>query len=161
MRKGEKVILAIVVTVVVVMMSWRASDLDDVKQDKGIPFYSTADQQLQKSAGVLYRELNCKNCHTLWTTRSIMQSVPAPALDGIGSLRDEKWLYDYLSSENPQSILPSRLKAEFRMPSYADLPDEDRRMLAAYLSSLKVQSWYLDETRKSEYEKLTGKEYKP
>ena len=47
------------------------------------------------------------------------------------------------------------------MPSYAQLPEKERRLLAAYMASLKVQDWYLQETRKAEYEKLTGKDYHP
>ena len=46
------------------------------------------------------------------------------------------------------------------MPSYASLPEQDRRVLAQYLASLKVKDWYLEQTRKAEYEKLTGLEYK-
>jgi len=92
--------------------------------------------------------------------KDVLQSVPAPMLDGIGAIRNEAWLYDYLSSANPQSILPSRLKPEYRMPSYANLAEADRRLMAAYLASLKVKDWYLAETKKLEYEKLTGLEYK-
>jgi len=55
--------------------------------------------------------------------------------------------------------LPSRLKPEYRMPSFADLPDGERRVLAKYMASLKVKDWYLDSARAAEYEKLTGKEY--
>ena len=88
-----------------------------------------------------------------------MQAVPAPSLDGIGSLRDEAWFYRYLSAPSPQDILPSRLKAKYQMPSYADLPESERKILAAYLASLKVEDWYLEEVRKAEYEKLTGKDY--
>ena len=88
-----------------------------------------------------------------------MASVPAPALDGIGAIRSEEWLYDYLSAENPQNILPTRLSSTYKMPSFAHLPEEDRRTLAAYLASLQVEDWYLEETRKAEYEKLTGKKY--
>jgi sulfur-oxidizing protein SoxX len=91
--------------------------------------------------------------------KDILESVPAPMLDGIGSLRSETWLYDYLSSPNPQEILPSRLKKKWRMPSYAHIPDGDRHLLAQYLASLKVKDWYLEQTKKSEYEKLTGKDY--
>jgi len=82
--------------------------------------------------------------------------VPSPMLDGMGSLRDEAWLYAYLSAPDPQSILPSRLKKEYRMPSYAGLPEAERRTLAAYLASLRVRDWYLAETRRMEQEKLTG-----
>ncbi len=87
--------------------------------------------------------------------------VPAPALDGIGSVRDEAWFYAYFSSPDPQAVLPSRLKPEFRMPSYLYLKEQDRRTLAAYMASLRVKDWYLEETKKAEYEKLTGKDYPP
>ena len=71
--------------------------------------------------------------------KSVFESVPAPALDGIGSLRTEEWFYHYFSVPDPQSILPSRLKPEYRMPSLADLPEADRRALAQYMASLKVR----------------------
>jgi len=37
------------------------------------------------------------------------------------------------------------LKPEYRMPSFKDMPETDRRVLARYLASLKVEDWYLDE----------------
>lgn len=137
--------------------AWMESQ--DTEKDPGIPFYSTASEELASKASVLYRKYNCRDCHSLWGVRNIMQAVPAPSLDGMGSLRDEEWLYNYFSAKDPQSIIPSRLKPRFRMPSYADIPDADRKMLASYISSLKVQDWYLEESKKSAYEKLTGKEY--
>jgi hypothetical protein len=157
LRKGEKGILIGLVVVMLVMMGWRIVTLDTVSEDKGIPYYTTASEAFMKKVGILYRKHECSNCHSLWTNRSVMQSVPAPALDGIGSLKDEAWFYTYFSAEDPQSILPSRLKPEFRMPSYAHLPEDERQMLASYMASLKVKDWYLDETRKLEQEKLTGK----
>ena len=42
------------------------------------------------------------------------------------------------------------------MPSYAHLPEQERRLLAQYMASLKVEDWYLEATKKAEYEKLTG-----
>lgn len=86
-------------------------------------------------------------------------NVPAPVLDGIGSLRDEQWFYAYFSAENPQAILSTRLKKMYQMPSYAHLPEDERKILASYMASLKVQDWYLEETKKAEFEKLTGKPY--
>lgn len=160
MRKGEKGILiaiAVIVLVFVGINSYRQAQVDG--PDKGIPFYSTASPELQESGANLLRTHECRDCHTLWGVRNPMQSVPSPALDGIGSLRSETWLYDYLSAEDPQQILPSRLKTEYQMPSYAQLSEADRRTLAAYLASLKVEDWYLDEVKKSEYEKLTGETY--
>jgi len=79
-------------------------------------------------------------------------------LDGIGSLRSEEWLYAYLSAGNPQSILPSRLKPEYRMPSYSHLSDAQRHTLASYLASLRVKDWYLEQTRRLEHDKLTGED---
>ncbi len=125
-------------------------------QDREIPFYSTAPAALAASAGDLLRAYDCRQCHSLWTTRSPLQAVPAPMLDGIGALRTEAWLFDYLSAPDPQAMLPSRLKPEYRHPSYAAMPPADRHVLARYLASLQVKDWYLDQTRRLEHDKLTG-----
>ncbi len=160
MKRGEKGILIGIAVVVLVLMGrnlWHIERGHDI--DKGIPYYSTASEQIASSAMDVYRQQGCKNCHSLWTVRNMLENVPAPILDGIGSLRTEEWLFKYFSSPNPQEILPSRLKPEYRMPSYADLSVSDRKLLAKYMASLKVKDWYLEETRKAEYEKLTGKDY--
>ncbi len=162
MRRGEKGILVAIGVVVLLFGSIkvvRNSSEEASQPDPGIPFYTTASKELIKSGSMLYRQLGCRKCHTLWGIRDPMQSVPSPPMDGIGSLKEEEWLYSYLSAENPQSIVPSRLKAEYKMPSFADIPESDRRILAAYLSHLKVEDWYLDEVKKVEYEKLTGEDY--
>ncbi len=160
MRKGEKGILVTILIFVVaftIMNIYRKGQ--DTSPDKGIPFYSTASKDVQERGAQLVRQLKCRDCHTLWGVRNAMQSVPSPALDGIGSIRDENWLFDYLSAEDPKQILPSRLKAEYQMPSFAYLPVEDRKLLAKFFASHKVEDWYLDEVKKVEYEKLTGKDY--
>jgi len=160
MRKGEKGILVTMLVFVVaftLINAYRKGQ--ETSPDRGIPFYSSAPEAMQEKAGDLMRVLKCRDCHTLWGVRNAMQSVPSPALDGIGSLRDEAWLFNYLSAEDPKQILPSRLKAEYQMPSFAYLPVEERELLASYLASLKVKDWYLDEVKKVEYEKLTGKDY--
>ena len=161
MRKGEIgifVAMGVIIVGVAVIKGYKASEGGE---DKGIPYYTTASKQLSKDARILFDRYKCHDCHSLWTKRSIMQSVPAPALDGIGSLKTEEWFYEYFSAENPQDIVPSRLKKEFRMPSLASAPNEDRKTLAKYLATLKVEDWYLEETKKRAYEKLTGKDYKP
>lgn len=160
MRKGEKGIL--IVIVIVVIMFWGINSYRQAQEsepDKGIPFYSDASSEVQDKGAALFKSLKCRNCHTLWAVRNPMQSVPAPSMDGIGSLRDEAWLFNYLSAEDPKQIIPSRLKAEYQMPSYAHLPEDQRRTLAMFLASLKVKDWYLKEVKKSQYEKLTGKTY--
>ena len=160
MRRGEILILATIGVVVAGLMIRNVIRLrSGAEPDRGIPFYSTATPGLMREAGELYRSNNCRGCHSLWTVKSALESVPAPALDGIGSLRTEQWFYDYFSAADPQRILPSRLKLEYRMPSFANLSDDDRHTLARYMASLKVQDWYLEGTRAAEYEKLTGKEY--
>jgi len=160
MRRGEAVILATMGVVVAGLMVRNAISLrSQVHPDRGIPFYSTANPELMREAGDLYRRNNCRQCHSLWSVKSALESVPAPALDGIGSLRSEEWLYRYFSAADPQNMLPSRLKREYRMPSLAALPDSERRILAQYMASLRVKDWYLDSTRAAEYEKLTGKAY--
>ena len=162
MKRGEKVVLAVIAVTVLAVMGrnlWRTETEHEV--DKGIPYYSTASAALTRDAMDVYRKESCKSCHSLWTVRNMLESVPAPILDGLGSLHNEEWFYQYFSAINPQTILPSRLKQEFRMPSYAQLPENERHLLASYMASLKVQDWYLEETRKAECEKLTGKECHP
>jgi L-cysteine S-thiosulfotransferase len=160
MKRGEALILATIGVVVAGFMARNAISLRSKgQQDRGIPFYSTANSSLTREGGDLYRSNNCRQCHSLWTVKNAFESVPAPVLDGIGSLRTEEWFYQYFSAPDPQSILPSRLKPEYRMPSFASLTDGERRTLARYMASLKVKDWYLEGARAAEYEKLTGKAY--
>ena len=164
MRRGEKGILIAMVVIVGAAMVKRMMENESVNmaRDREIPFYTTFSKADNEKALQLVRDNHCKDCHSLWGgAASMMQSVPAPRLDGIGSIRGEQWFYTYLSAKDPQSILPSRMKPEFKMPSYASLPDAERHDIAKYLASLKVKNWDLTETRKAEYEKLTGKEYHP
>lgn len=148
MRAGEKGILILIGVIVLTLMGYRTFKLVVDEADPGIPFYTTAAHDVKREAELIYKRNDCHSCHALWLVRDMMSSVPAPALDGIGSIRDEAWFYAYFSSEQPQSILPSRLKQEFRMPSYAHLPEEERRLLASYMASLKVKDWYLEETKR-------------
>ncbi len=157
MKRGEWLIAGAVGLLVVVALGRAIFFPPSPPEERDqIPFYTTADEELQRKASDLYRNLGCRDCHSLWGVRNITQFVPAPALDGIGSWRSEQWLYDYFSAENPQKILPSRMKPKYRMPSYAHLPEEQRRILARYIASLKVKDWYLEKARAAEYEKLTG-----
>ncbi len=160
MKQGEKMVLLLILAAVVGMTAFKLITRDPTP-DKGIPFHSTASAELASEATAIYNRNNCKDCHSLWTERDMLQAVPAPALDGIGSLHDEEWFYKYFSAPNPQEIIPSRLKKQYRMPSYANLPEQQRRTLARYMASLKVDDWYLEDTRNAEYEKLTGKDYHP
>jgi sulfur-oxidizing protein SoxX len=157
MKRGEKWILTGIAVAVAGSMLWNAFKLrGTTEQDTTIPFYTTASPELVQEGSDLYKRYRCRSCHRLWTMQDFLQSVPAPAMDGIGSLRSEEWLFSYLSSDHPQSIVPSRLKPEYQMPSYAHLSEHERRVLAAYLASLRVKDWYLNETRIDHCQKLTG-----
>ena len=161
LRTGEKGILAVTAIIVLSLMARNYWDIEASKtKDKGIPYYTTASASLSRKAMKIYQQNDCSECHSLWATRNILRAdVPAPKLDGIGSIRTESWLYSYFSASNPQTILPSRLKKRWRMPSYSEMSEHDRKILAKYMASLKVKKWYLEATRKAEYEKLTGKTY--
>lgn len=157
MKRGEKNLLFGIGAVIVLLMIVNAVRQGSVKEhDRELPFYTTADNDLEHRGGMLIKKLECRECHSLWSVRDIMRNVPAPALDGMGSLHDRKWLYEYFSAKNPQAILPSRLKKEYQMPSYADLDEADRNLLTDYIFSLKVKDWYLDDARAAECRKLTG-----
>ncbi len=155
MRGGEKFVLLAIGVLVIFGVGRNLLHVAE-PHETDIPFYSTATSEVARKATDLYRENTCRSCHSLWSLKDVMQSVPAPMLDGIGSLRTESWLYDYLSSPNPQAILPSRLKKKYQMPSFASMPESDRKLLASYLASLRVKDWYLEQTKKDEQEKLTG-----
>jgi hypothetical protein len=155
MKGGEKFILVVIVLLLAFGVVRNFLHVAE-PHETDIPFYSTASPEVARKATDLYRENTCRGCHSLWSLKDVMQSVPAPMLDGIGSIRTESWIYDYLSSPNPQSILPSRLKKKYQMPSFATMPEPERKLLASYLASLKVKDWYLEQTKKDELEKLTG-----
>jgi len=157
MRKGEKGIIAAMLASVVILAIYRGYQTSQHEgEDPGIPFYTTASAELSERAGSLIRRENCKECHSLWATRDLTIAVPAPALDGMGRFRTEDWLFEYFSSDNPQQMQPTRLKDVYKMPSFAHLSEEDRRILAKYVASLQVEDWYFKETEKRRYEKLTG-----
>lgn len=179
MRRAEKVILSIIACVVLLVGGikvWQGqSNINDAAKAElspdakrvydqqnctvEVPFYTTASNELNRHANAVYKQQNCKQCHLLWATRDMTLAVPAPMLDGIGSLHDETWFFTYFSAEDPQAIIPSRLKKQYRMPSFVQLPEADRRALAQYMASLKVKDECLFEVRKAEYEKLTGNTY--
>ena len=116
MRKGEIGIFAVMGLVVLATAAIKGYNKSTEEEpDKGIPFYTTASDDLAKQARALFSKYNCHACHSLWTKKSIMQNVPAPALDGLGSIRSEEWFYNYFSAESPQDILPTRLKKEFQI----------------------------------------------
>jgi len=159
MKRGEMLIFALIGVSVVLLTGVEYLQSRNTKgADPGIPFYSTSSAELSREAGQLIRRENCRDCHSLWAMRDPTQAVPAPMLDGIGILHDEAWFYRYFSAAAPQTILPSRLKKQYRMPSYAALPEQERKVLAGYMASLQVKDWYRDNVVKAEHSALTGQD---
>ncbi|MDH5231815.1 MAG: cytochrome c [Gammaproteobacteria bacterium] len=160
MRKGEKNIILIMVVSVVSLVGVKFyQNAGETEEDPGIPYYTTATPELTSAAATLLHKHNCQECHSLWATRDFTIAVPAPALDGEGSFRDRDWLAQYFDAAVPQDILPTRLKPQYRHPSYAHLSDEDKTTLTDYMFSLKVEDWYREQTEKRRFEKLTGKKW--
>jgi cbb3-type cytochrome oxidase cytochrome c subunit len=157
MKSGEKFVLISIIGLLAFGIVRTLTHVEESHESE-IPFYSTASANVASKATDIYRTYTCRSCHSLWSLKDVMQSVPAPMMDGIGSLHTEEWIYAYLSSSNPQSIIPSRLKKKYQMPSYANMPEADRRLLANYLASLKVKDWYLEQTKNEEHDKLTGED---
>jgi len=158
MRKGERWILAVMGISIVSLALFNYIRSREQKPDPGIPFFSTSTEEFSGQATKLIKREHCRDCHSLWTLKDPLQSVPAPMLDGIGALHDEEWFFRYFSAEDPQTIIPSRLKPQYRMPSYAKLPEHERRMLAQYMASLQVKDWYLPRLKKAERHALTGED---
>ncbi|MGB8517247.1 MAG: cytochrome c, partial [Gallionella sp.] len=85
MKRGEQAVLAVIGIVLLAGVVRSRMIVPDV-HDKDIPFYSSASPEIASKATDIIRNQNCKSCHSLWTLKDTTQSVPAPMLDGIGSL---------------------------------------------------------------------------
>jgi mono/diheme cytochrome c family protein len=85
---------------------------------------------------LVYRKNNCSACHRIW---DLGGSKGGP-LDGVGSRRDPDWLTRYLSSDNPQVMLPSTQKKIYQMPAFTMIRGTDLEDLVAFLASLKERA---------------------
>ncbi len=115
---------------------------------KLMPTYQLESPQAARGE-LVYRKQSCSACHRIWNLGGHKGGV----LDGIGSRRSVAWLDRYLSTDNPQEMLPSSRKEFYQMPSFAALPDDKRADLVAYLSSLKTRQ---DDTAQAPDEAASG-----
>ncbi|MFQ5508122.1 MAG: c-type cytochrome [Leptospirillia bacterium] len=130
MKKGEKVIWGVagVVTICALYTGYVVYR----SPAKLMPTYQV--ESVEASRGELvYRKNSCPSCHRIWR----LGGTKGGALDGIGSRRSAAWLTKYLSTDNPQAILPSTVKPFYQMPSFQDLEAGQRADLVAFLMSLK------------------------
>src|SRR3569623_464943 len=65
MRAGEKGILIFIAVLVVGTMVYKGFRNAVDEKDPGVPFYTTASPELKHGAEVLYKRLECSNCHTM------------------------------------------------------------------------------------------------
>ena len=80
MKRGEKIVFGLIALVVVATITRNIITLEtQSKPDPGIPFYSTANAELAQAGALLYRNQQCRQCHSLWSVRNMMEAVPAPA----------------------------------------------------------------------------------
>jgi len=76
MKKGEKGILVVMGLAIVITAVVKGYGVSTQKEkDKGIPYYTTASQELSKKARSLFAKYQCHDCHSLWTKRSMRPSA--------------------------------------------------------------------------------------
>jgi len=129
-KKGETVIWGVagLISLVAVGMGFVAYNAPP----ELMPTYQVDSKEAARGE-LAYRKNGCPSCHKIWN----LGSSRGGPLDGVGSRRDQDWLYRYLSSSNPQVMLPSTQKMIYRMPSFAQVAEQDRADMAAFLASLK------------------------
>jgi len=131
-KKGEKVIwiLSAMITAGALYVGYVVYNAPA----KLMPNYQLESEEASRGE-LLYRQNGCTNCHKIWN----LGGRKGGPLDGVGSRRDSAWLTAYLSTDDPQSMVPSEVKAVFKMPSFAFLSEGERSDLVAFLSSLKIR----------------------
>ncbi len=129
LKKGEMWMLV----AMVFFVSLAAYLSQGVEKDYN-PYYQEITEASEKGHQV-YRKYECYKCHRIIG----MGHMPGPKLDGLSNRRSREWLKTYLTSENPQKMIPSRFKKEFQMPSYATMPNSEMNQLLDYLGSLKMK----------------------
>ncbi|HTZ17046.1 MAG TPA: cytochrome c [Dissulfurispiraceae bacterium] len=79
-----------------------------------------------KPGADIFKSQGCSACHMIGGVGGAV----GPDLTKVGSRRDKEWIEEQL--KNPKSHNPNSI-----MPSYAKLPEQDRKDLAEYLWELK------------------------
>ena len=85
---------------------------------------------LTKEGERVFRREGCLSCHELFGNGTGF----GPALDGVGSRRDSRWLQDYLRSPRPGV---SGKTYRLRMPAYDTLDAGELDALVRYLGALR------------------------
>lgn len=131
MKLGEKIIFGVSALLLVIGLIFSYSVMKNP-----IPVSFVVDDTPESQRGsVVFRREGCKNCHMILGNGN----AKGPDLDGMGHRRDRVWLEVYLSSENPQAILPSKPDTNpyYKMPSWSKLTKQDRDDLISFLLAQK------------------------
>ena len=141
LKSGEKILLSIF-GVFFVLACVGYVVLEVVRANKEGPMYQQNtyfefSPEGKVGAG-LYLSSNCNACH-----RSLRSGTSMGlSLDGIGSKRSVEWLENFLA--HPEATYGAPTLDHGRKPKEAsyvmNMPAEDRRMLAIYLSELKADA---------------------
>ena len=129
MKLGEKIVFGISA---VVVLAAAARGYQVITADKpSMPKHYYEWDEVGLEGHYLYRELGCKNCHRAMGTGEV---GVAPVLDGVGTRRDKQWLFNYLT--DPTELVEGTAHDGSFAPDFRLLADDDRTLLAAYLSGL-------------------------
>jgi hypothetical protein len=139
LKSGEKVLFGIV-AVFMVLASIAYIALETYRLNKPEPLFETKTHydfsEEGKLGSVIFRKSGCTACHRALRNGTNM----GLSLDGVGSYRTREWLERFLA--DPESIYDASTIDHGPAPKeaayVAELPQEDRYLLAVFISELKA-----------------------
>ena len=140
LKTGEKVLLSIV-AVFVFLAAVAYAILETVRINSDKPMFESKtsfDFDAEGAHGsALFREAGCTSCHRALRNGTNM----GLSLDGVGSARSYDWLYSFL--KDPEKVYEARTIDHGPAPKeaayVAQLPDEQLRAIARFISQLKAE----------------------
>lgn len=139
LKKGEKIMLMVFgVFFGFAILTYIALETVRLKSDEPLweqtTHFDFSDEGRQGSQ--IYRVNRCNSCHRALRTGTSMGLI----LDGIGSRRSQEWLEAFLA--DPEALYGAPTLDHGKPPKeaayVAQLPAEDRRLIAVFLSELRA-----------------------
>jgi cytochrome c553 len=140
LKTGEKVLVSIV-AVFIGLAAIGYVILEAVRLNSDKPMFvskTSFDFTAEGKIGSkIFRKENCTSCHRALRNGTNM----GLSLDGVGSAHDYEWIYSFL--KNPEKIYPAKTIDHGPAPKeaayVAQLPDEDLKAIARFISQLKAE----------------------
>lgn len=140
LKTGEKVLVSIV-AVFMVFAAIGYVVLESIRMSSDKPMFVTKTSFDFTEEGArgskIFREKNCTSCHRALRNGTNM----GLSLDGVGSVHDYEWIYSFL--KDPVKIYPAKTIDHGPAPQeaayVAQLPDEDLKAIARFISQLKAE----------------------